>query len=139
MTMPGAGHVLAITILFQIVDVKRFPGPENLVSYAGLAPGHRNSGETVRYGGINKRGSSRLRTAMAEAAFIAARYDPRMEKVYAKVAGRRGAMKARVAIARRMLDAVWQMLSKNEPYRRRNEGTVQRKYQRVGRITRCGG
>ena len=58
MTMSGVGHILTITILFQIVDVKRFRKPEKLGSYAGLAPSHRNTGETVRYGGINKRGSS---------------------------------------------------------------------------------
>ena len=139
MTIPGVGHILATTILAEMVDVKRFPGPENLVSYAGLAPSHRNSGETVRYGGINKRGSSWLRTAMVEAAFIATRYDPHMAKIHARIANRRGTMKARVAVARRMLEAVWQMLSKNEPYRWQNEDMVQRKYQRVDRIIRCGG
>ena len=48
-------------------------------------------------------------------------------------------MKARVAVARRMLEAVWQMLSKNEPYRWQNEDMVRRKYQYVNRIIRCGG
>ena len=139
MTIPGVGHILAITILAEIVDVKWFPKPENLVSYAGLAPNHCNSGETVRYGGINKHGLSWLRTAMVEAAFTAVRYDPRLEKIYARIAGHRGTMKARVSVARRMLEAVWRMLSKNEPYGWQNEDMVQRKYQHVNRITRCGG
>ena len=90
MTIPGVGHILAVTILSEIVDVKRFPSPERLVSYAGLAPSHRNSGETTRYGGISKRGSAWLRTAMVEAAFIAARYDPHMAKIHARIANRRG-------------------------------------------------
>ena len=139
MTIPGTGHILAITTLFQIADVKRFPKPENLVSYAGLAPSHRNSGETVRYGGINKRGSSWLRTAMVEAAFVAVRHDPRMAKIYASIADRGGTVKARVAVARRMLEAVWQVLITNEPYGWQNEDMVQRKYQRVIRVIHCGG
>ena len=77
MTMPGIGPVTAVTILAEIGnDLARFTSPEKLTSYAGLVPSHRNSADTVRTGGITKRGSRHLRNAAVEAAFVAVRYDP---------------------------------------------------------------
>ena len=77
MTIPGIGYITAVTILAEIVDHKRFANAEKLVSYAGLSPKHHNSGDTVRMGGITKRGSVWLRKAMVEAAFVAIRHDAR--------------------------------------------------------------
>ena len=67
MTMPGIGHI-ALSIIAEIVDVARFATAEKLVSYAGISPSHRNSGETHIGGGITKRGSQWLRNAMVDAA-----------------------------------------------------------------------
>ena len=64
MTMPGISYVTALTIISEIVDINRFATAEKLVSYAGLAPSHRDSGETQKGGGgITKRGSAWLRNA----------------------------------------------------------------------------
>ena len=57
MTIPGMGHILAMTVKAEIVDIGRFATPEKLVSYAGLAPSRHDSGERTRTGGITKRGS----------------------------------------------------------------------------------
>lgn len=138
MTLPGIGHILAVTILAEIVDIKRFPSAEKLVSYAGLAPARHNSAGIERSGGITKRGSSWLRTAMVEAAFTAIRFDPRLKAIYERIANRRGPMKARVAVARRMLEAIWHMLDKNEPYKWEDKDLIMRKYERIGRVISCG-
>ena len=77
MTMPGVGPITAVTILAEIGDdLARFTNPEKLTSYAGLVPSHRNSADTVRTGGITKRGSRHLRNAAVEAAFVAVQHDP---------------------------------------------------------------
>ena len=72
---------------------RRFDSAEKLASYAGLSPKHHNSGETVRTGGITKRGSVWLRTAMVEAAFTAIRHDARIGARYQKLAARIGTTK----------------------------------------------
>lgn len=54
MTMPGAGPVIAVTVLAEMGDTSRFAKPEQLTAYAGLVPSHRNSADAVRTGGITK-------------------------------------------------------------------------------------
>ena len=134
MTIPGIGHITAVTILAEIVDHRRFTSAEKLVSYAGLSPRHHNSGETERTGSITKRGSVWLRRAMVEAAIIAIRHDTRIRGQYHRLAPRIGAMKARVAIARKMLEWVWEMLESGTEYRTKNDELVKRKIQRIKRI-----
>ena len=52
MTIPRIGRITAVTTLAEIVDHRRFTSAEKLVSYAGLSPGHHNSGETERTGSL---------------------------------------------------------------------------------------
>ena len=87
MTIPGMAHILAMTVKAEIVDIRRFPTPEKLVSYAGLAPSRHDSGNRIHTGDITKRGSTWLRTAMVETAFVAVRYDPRLKAIYERIAG----------------------------------------------------
>ena len=44
-TIPGVGDLLALTLAAEIADVSRFPSPRKLVSYAGMAPGVKQSGD----------------------------------------------------------------------------------------------
>ncbi|MEM3157542.1 MAG: IS110 family transposase, partial [Nitrososphaerales archaeon] len=67
MTIPGIDYITALTIISEIVDVKRFSTPWKLVVYAGLAPSRRDSGERKRRGGITRLGSRWLRYALVEA------------------------------------------------------------------------
>ena len=125
MTMPGIGHLIALSIIAEIVDVARFATAEKLVSYAGISPSHRNSGETRIGGGITKRGSPWLRNAMVDAATVATRFDPRMEAIYERIAKRRGKQKAKVAVARHMLEIIWHMLTAMQEYRTKNDEMTQ--------------
>ena len=134
MTIPGIGYITAVTILAEIVDHGRFADAEKLASYAGLVPKHHNSGETTRTGGITKRGSVWLRRAMVEAAFVAVRHDARIGARYQRLAARIGPMKARVAVARQMLEWVWEMLDHDAEYRTQDKELVKRKLQKIKRI-----
>ena len=117
MTIPGINYIAALTVISEIVDIKRFATPEKLVSYAGLAPSQRNSGETKRTGNITKHGSSWLRYAMIEAAHTTIHNDDRIAKFYSRIVARRGPQKAKVTAAKEMLVIVWYMLTKMKPYR----------------------
>jgi len=131
MTMPGIDYLTPLTILSEIVDVRRFRTPWKLVSYAGLAPSRRDSGESIRRGGITKRGSRWLRHALVEAANTAIAHDERLGSFYRRVASRRGAQKAIVATAKEMLVIIWHMLTNNERYRTMDRAMVERKYKRM--------
>ena len=65
--LPGIGPVLAAVIVAEIGDIRRFPGPGQLGSWAGLTPRHYESGTKVIRGHVTKQGSRMLRWAVTEA------------------------------------------------------------------------
>ena len=92
-------------------DIARFPTSKQLVGYAGLGVRIHASGQVQRSGGITKEGRTELRTAMVEAAWIAVEYHPHWKELFARLSARIGPHKAIVAIARKLLVAVWHVLS----------------------------
>lgn len=133
MTIPGIDYLTALTVISEIVDIKRFSTPWKLVGYAGLAPSKRDSGEVRKSGRITRQGSRWLRYAIVEAANITIQHDYRIGNFYSRIATRRGPQKAKVAAAKEMLVIIWHMLTNMEPYRTENRTMTQQKYKRMER------
>jgi transposase len=112
--LAGVGKLLAVTILAAIGDIHRFPCAKKLVGYAGLGASVHDSGERRTTGRITKQGRRDLRRAMVAAANSASRSDPHWKKVLARLEPRLGRSKAVVAVARKLLVAVWHVLTKGE-------------------------
>jgi len=102
----GVGPVLALTIRAEIGDIARFATPAQLASYAGLVPRVEASAGRVRYGRITKRGSPWLRWALVEAAIHGPKRTDRIGRWGRRLAGQKGALKARVALARVLCEEV---------------------------------
>ncbi|SCE79684.1 Transposase [Micromonospora viridifaciens] len=66
-TIRGVGPVLAAVFVAEIGDVTRFARPEQLCSWAGLTPRHRESDTKVHRGRITKQGNHLVRWAAVEA------------------------------------------------------------------------
>lgn len=98
--IPGVGPVLALMIRAEVGDVRRFPTPGHLASYAGLVPRVDNSARRIYSGRITRRGSPWLRWALVEAAIHGPRRTDRMGRWGRGLAVRKGALKARIALAR---------------------------------------
>lgn len=64
LTIPGIGPISAAIILSEYGDVKKFPSPSQMLSFAGLEPGYFQSGTMEFNGKMVKRGSSQLRYAL---------------------------------------------------------------------------
>ena len=111
MTIPGISYVTAMTLISEIVDIGRFKTAEKFAAAGGVIPSHRNSASTYRGGGITKQGSVWLRNAIVEASATTIRYDKRRGEIHKRIRKRRGAMKARVAVARHLLEIIWHMLT----------------------------
>ena len=75
--MRGIDLVAAVTVLAEIGDLSRFQSPRELMSYLGLVPSERSTGETVNRGGITKAGNRRARRILVEAAW-SSRFPPRV-------------------------------------------------------------
>ncbi len=116
MQIPGLGIVLSMTVLSAIGDISRFEHAKNLIGYAGLGAGVHDSGLKHQGKGITKAGRKELRWAMVEAAWGAVRSDPYWKTQFENFKKRgKHANEAIVAIARKMLVAIWHVLSKREP------------------------
>jgi hypothetical protein len=115
MQLPGVGYIVAMTVLAAIGDISRFESAKQLVGYAGIGAGVHDSGKTHKEKKITKKGRRELRWAMVEAAWRAVRMSPFWKAEYEKHLQRmRKPNQAIVVIARKLLIAIWHVLSKEE-------------------------
>jgi transposase len=115
MQLPGVGFVVAMTVLAAIGDISRFENAKQLVGYAGIGAGVHDSGKTHKEKKITKKGRRELRWALVEAAWRAVRMSPFWKAEYEKHLKRmRKPNQAIVVIARKLLIAIWHVLSKEE-------------------------
>jgi transposase len=119
MSAPGIGWVLGFTIASEIGTIERFPSARQLVGYTGLCPRVDQSGASDRRGPLSKNGPKWLRWALVEAAQNAARhpaYKERYQHTRQRLGRQRGPRVAQIDIARKLAEAIWHMLSKDQPF-----------------------
>jgi transposase len=117
MSVPGVNLISAATFVATVGEISRFPTPRKLVSYVGLDPRVRQSGEApARHGHISKQGSPQARHMLCEAAWIVVRTPGPLRAFYGRVRARRGAQIALVATARKLCVLFWHLLTREEDY-----------------------
>jgi transposase len=102
----GVGPVLAVTIRAEIGDIGRFASGPALASYAGLVPRVEQSAGRGYSGRITKDGSPWLRWALVATAMHAIKRPDATGRWARRLAVRKGAYKARVALARVLCDDI---------------------------------
>jgi transposase len=117
LSVPGVGPVVSEIVLAELGDVDRFSSLKQGTAYAGLVPAKRESAGKGKELGITKKGSRLLRWAMVEAAWQAVRHSPRWRESYERLKRRRGAKRAIVAVARRLLGVLVSLLKSGQRYR----------------------
>jgi transposase len=105
-SLKGIGPLLAMTIRAEVGAIERFPTGAHLASYAGLVPRVDASAGRIRYGRITNQGSPWLRWALIEAAIHGTKRTDRIGKWGRGLAVRKGALKARVALARVLCEEI---------------------------------
>jgi transposase len=117
-TIPGIGQRLAEQLLAEIgPDMSRFPTEAHLASWAKLSPGN-NESAGKRYSGRTGHGNRWLRSSLVQAAHSAIKVkDSYFRSFYHRLAGRRGAKRAIVAVAHSILTSAYYMLIRREPFR----------------------
>jgi transposase len=128
MQLPGFGVITAMTVLSAIGDIQRFETPKHLASYSGLTPGLEQSGTKNRGKGITKEGRRELRWALVEAAQMAVKSDPLWKSRFQEMQNRMHRNQAIVAVARRLLELVWYVLTRRQPYRHFSQERIAYKY-----------
>ena len=106
----GIGMVTAVSILSHIGPIERFVSSEALISYAGLAPGHRRSDQTSHNGRIGGGGTdSHLRYLLIESMQWVCQI-PRYRDAYERAVDKHGKNIARIIVARMLLRSIFKML-----------------------------
>jgi transposase len=103
--IPGVGPVLAAVFVAEIGEVSRFARPQQLCSWAGMTPRHRESDTKIHRGRITKQGNQLVRWAAVEA--VQRVYGGVIGATRTRLAARRGANIAKVAAARKLLTLVY--------------------------------
>jgi transposase len=116
-SMTAIGDLAAQAIIAEIgVDMARFPTPEHLCAWAGVAPASYESAGKKRPVGT-RQGCVWVRRVLIEVARAASRTKGSYySALYARVAKRRGPNKAAVAVANSMLRTIWFLLTNGSLY-----------------------
>jgi transposase len=116
-TIPGVSEMAALTIISEIgVDMNQFPSHEKLASWATLCPGNNESAGKKK-SGRTRRGNNYLKTTLLQAAWAASRTkNTYFQAKYRALAARKGGKKAAIAIAHRILVAVYHMLKNDKEF-----------------------
>ena len=119
-TLPGLDKnpMTAIAILSEIVpDMSVFPSSKHLVSWAGCCPRNDQSNQKVKSRRISRAGCY-LKPLLVQVAnaLIKSKKHPEFKERYRRIKSHRGHKKAIIAVCKMLLTAIWNMLSKLEPY-----------------------
>jgi transposase len=108
----GVGRTAAQVLIAEIgTDMGRFATPGHLVSWARFAPGVKESAGKTKGKATTGHGNPYLARVLGEAAAAAGRTDTFLGERYRRIARRRGAKRAMVAVGRSVLVIVWHLLS----------------------------
>jgi transposase len=117
-SVPGIAETGARMILSEIgVDMSRFPTAAHLCAWAGVAPGnHESAGKQLS--SKTRKGNRALRRALVEAARAGVKTkDSYLQAQYHRLKSRLGANRALVAVAHSILESIYYILVRQEPYR----------------------
>lgn len=117
-TIPGVGKILALTILYEIGDIARFPRVGNFISYARLVKcAHESAGKS--FSGKNaKIGNAHLKWAFSEAAVLFLRGNPQAKAWHQKLISKYGKAKALSVIAQKLGRTAYIILKRSTPFDR---------------------
>jgi transposase len=130
MSMTGFDYYSASLLAAYIADIRRFPSPEHLVSWAGICPSVHQTRNSLHMGRM-KDGNRKVKWVMIQAANVAVRNDPRMRAFYERKLRRHRHNVAITHVANKMLKIMWHMFRENRLYNERSERLYVSKLKRI--------
>ncbi len=117
-TIYGIAEIRAMEIITEIGNVNRFESANKLCSYAGLIPGIKQSGTTIRFGRLVKQANRNLKDVFIQTScnLIRLKEGNRFRDFYLKLSKKKGKQKAICAVARKLCCVVYAMLKKNQEF-----------------------
>jgi transposase len=115
-TVPGVGPILALVLLYEIHDIRRFDTVGQFLSYARLVRPDRESAGKKHGFGNKKIGNGHLRWAFAEAVCLFLRGNEQAKRWQARKEKKHGKGKTLAILAAKLGRAVYHMLRKGQPF-----------------------
>lgn len=117
-SVPGVGPLTSQVYVATIDQPQRFTNGDQVADYIGLAPGIYQSGQSCRRGSITHEGDKLLRWHLVEAAHSLLTHgrDCRLKRWGQDLERRKGAAKARVAVARKLAVVLWRLWLTGETF-----------------------
>jgi transposase len=114
----GIAETSAVHLLGELATLAPEMTARQWVAHSGLDPAHRHSGTSVNLPSrMSRHGNSQLRRALFMPALAGARFDPHMRAFYTLLQQRRKSkMQALMAVARKLLHAIYGIFKTNTPY-----------------------
>jgi transposase len=115
-TVPGIGKILALVLLYEIHDIRRFADVGNFASYCRLVKCAHESAGKKSVGKGKKIGNANLKWAFSEAACLMLRELPQAESLVARKEKKFGKAKALSILAAKIGRGVYWMLKRQEAF-----------------------
>jgi len=115
-TVPGIGPILAMVLLYEVHDIRRFSSVQQFVSYCRLVKCSHESAGKKTAGRGNKIGNAHLKWAFSEASLLMLRELPAAKSFVARMEKKHGKAKALSILAARLGRTVYWMLKRQEAF-----------------------
>jgi transposase len=116
-TIPGINQISAAMLLAEIgTDMAKFGSRQRLCSWAAVCPGNNESAGKKKSGRTRK-GNKYLRSLLCEIAHSAKKTDSQFKGIYQGLVVRRGCKRATIAVAHKICEMIFIVLSRKEHYR----------------------
>lgn len=115
-TIKGVGPILALTIMLETGDIRRFPQVGDYSSYCRCVKTERLSNGKRKGEGNRKSGNKYLSWAFSEAAHFCVRYEPLAKRFYERKRQKTNNIVAIRALAHKLARAAYYMLRDQKPF-----------------------
>jgi transposase len=115
-TVPGIGKTLALTIMLETGDIRRFPQVGNFASYCRCVDSRKVSNGKRKGSGNAKNGNRYLAWAFVEAAHFAVRFDPSIRRYYQRKKAKTKGVVATKAVAHKLARACYYIMRDQVPF-----------------------
>jgi transposase len=115
-TVPGIGKILALVMIYEIHDIRRFPTVGDFISYCRLVKPARESAGKKQGSKNAKIGNVHLKWAFSEAAFLFLRANSPAKELHQRLLSKYGKAKALSIIAQKLGRTVYSILKHRQPF-----------------------
>jgi transposase len=117
LTVPGIGNILAMTIMLEAGDIRRFPKVGNFVSYCRCTSSQRLSDGKPKGHGNRKNGNRYLSWAFVQAAHLSCRYNEHLRAYYNRKAAQTNTCVATKALSNKLARICYYIIRDQVPFR----------------------